>query len=63
MGVGEGGAPPVAALMTHNVIMVKTLLLLTFEMGGALGDSWTMVLEVCLIHMCDMTHMDYIFVT
>ena len=46
MGVGDGGSPPVAHLLPHNVIMVKALLLLTFEMGGALGESWVMVLEV-----------------
>jgi len=46
VGVGDGGAPPVAHLWPHNVIMVKALLLLTFEMGGALGESWVMVLEV-----------------
>jgi len=46
VGVGDGGAPPVASLLPHNVIMVKALLLLTFEMGGALGESWVMVLEV-----------------
>ena len=43
-------------MMTHNVIMVKALLMLTFEMGGVLGDGWGMVLEVFMRldqHLCE----------
>ena len=39
----EGGA---SALQTHNVIILKCLLMLTMEMGGSLGESWSTVLEV-----------------
>ena len=44
-GSGEGAVGSVP-LLAHNVIMSKTLLMLAFEMGGALGEAWTMVLEV-----------------
>jgi hypothetical protein len=45
-GGGEGAASYAVPLLAHNVIMSKTLLMLAFEMGGALGEGWMMVLEV-----------------
>jgi hypothetical protein len=58
LGGGEVGVVSGAAgrMMTHNVIMVKALLMLTFEMGGVLGEGWGMVLEVFMRldqHLCE----------
>mmetsp|Transcript_50642 Transcript_50642/g.158224 ORF Transcript_50642/g.158224 Transcript_50642/m.158224 type:complete len:1222 (-) Transcript_50642:93-3758(-) len=43
-----GGAPDGSAvpLHPHNILITKALMLLVFDMGGVLGDSWSMVLEV-----------------
>eukprot|EP00960_Hanusia_phi_P070517 767327-Hanusia_phi.AAC.4 len=42
-GATDGSAVP---LHPHNILITKALLLLVFDMGGVLGDSWSMVLEV-----------------